>query len=92
MWALEIQQYTLIIGHVKAKANPVADALSRGLLTTMEELQETCSEEVKVVCSATAPIDSEWLVMLKYDPDYAPVIAALEKGDLNKEVWLLWCT
>lgn len=24
--------------------------------------------------------------MLKYDPDYAPVIAALEKGDLNKEI------
>ncbi|VDP55018.1 unnamed protein product [Heligmosomoides polygyrus] len=87
-WAMEIQQYRVTIEYVKGKANPVADVLSRGIPISQDDTQGTCEEDEKVVCSVNMRKKSEWLAALRSDPEYALVIEALEKGDVDKEIRL----
>ncbi|EYC04907.1 hypothetical protein Y032_0085g1856 [Ancylostoma ceylanicum] len=89
-WALEIQQYNVEINYVKGKANPVADALSRGVLLTKEELPQTCDENEKVVCTLQEPPEqeSEWLALCKKDPEYSKILEWLRRGEMDHEIKL----
>lgn len=78
----------MTIEYVKGRANPAADALSRGFLPKGEELEETCDENENVVYAIYSQKDSKWLVELRSDPVYGPVIVSLEKGVLDDEVRL----
>ncbi|KAL6737984.1 hypothetical protein Aduo_011585 [Ancylostoma duodenale] len=89
-WALEIQQYNVEINYVKGKANPVADALSRGVLLTKEEVPQTCDENEKIVCTLQEPPEQEskWLALCKKDPEYSKILEWLRKGEMDHEIKL----
>lgn len=67
-WTLEVQQYRVKIGYVKGKANPVADALSRGTAVGVHGQTHTVPDIGRMVCAITPKEESEWLKELRADP------------------------
>ncbi|EYC04967.1 hypothetical protein Y032_0084g1698 [Ancylostoma ceylanicum] len=83
-WALELQRYDLHIEHVKGNANCVADALYRRVAKVEGDAEPTSAINEKVVCTIKS---SEWLEELRLDPEFAPVVAAVE-DQVDQEVRL----
>lgn len=62
--------------------------MSRGTPISQDDVKGTCEEDEKVVCSVSMRKESALLTALRSDPDYAPVIETLNKGDMDKEIRL----
>ncbi|KAL6738274.1 hypothetical protein Aduo_011837 [Ancylostoma duodenale] len=90
-WALEIQQYRVKIEYVKGKANPVADALSRGIEVSSVDAADTSDSNERIVCAVTPKDETDWLRELRTDPDYSGIIEGIETQELEQEVQLPHC-
>ncbi|EYB95086.1 hypothetical protein Y032_0164g3556 [Ancylostoma ceylanicum] len=55
---MEVQRYDVTIEHVKGAANCVADALSRGIASSPDELEPTHPEDEKVVCQIIEAVEA----------------------------------
>ncbi|EYC34832.1 hypothetical protein Y032_1367g3848, partial [Ancylostoma ceylanicum] len=90
-WALEVQQYKVKIEYVKGKANPVADALSRGVEVSSIDAADISNSNDRIVCTVSPKEETDWLRELKTDPDYSSVIEGIETKKLDREVHLPHC-
>lgn len=66
----------------------MADALSRGIAVPLNEPTSFCAEDELIVCKLSTEVESEWLVELREDELYSPIIKNLEANKLGEEVRL----